>query len=725
MGLRRIFVCLPRLFRSSPPGKNRLPPLFSPSFPRSRFPSLSPHLILPRRSLTDDVTLPMAATPPSFAAGGGATRGASVTFPNSPNVRAAQQAGGPTQMAGRHATSSQAPDPYSQLKYLDSEHDQYDFDPVRDRLGRGAFSTVVSAWCRVHQQHVALKIVLKSRLTSHKLVDDLLREINLLHRFAHVSSSHSIVSLVGDACHTPMAVLIPMRLAPGVTLARHIAEFGCLDELTAALVVHHLTAAVCHLHEDLGIVHRDIKPENIVVGAYNNDHLAAASDHASMPADADDTAAGADGKFTLSLMLVDFGFARSFRRRARAIDSVDATFAIEAGCDAAVRAAAATDGDSPPLTSAQCSELTVVDSTTPAVTSSSKSMPQLQTAVGSSKSAAAVPTALGSDPSKSAQVALRAPSDGFALPQGAQAPSRARGATASSCSADFGGSLPVQNEDAVGDDADVAGHSSDLRDTAFGSSSSQAAMALDGESKNSDIRDARVTHTLCGTERYLPPEALAAWEAMGSSSHTRRNHHHDETMPLDGEGSQLAADDDQVDDGRHGMAAAVDTYSNGSVHAADVDADGATDDTAAAARFTWDSEADDGDEDDPPRSLPNSPGARGGRRRRAAGGHWASMESTVDHLCKLDAFAIGVVAYLCLTGCYPFNGTTKSLLLSQMVSIGPQFSSDAWREVTEEGRHFVETLLRADPDERSSVFRALRHPWFARHAIINRESAAS
>lgn len=91
--------------------------------------------------------------------------------------------------------------------------------------------------------------------------------------------------------------------------------------------------------------------------------------------------------------------------------------------------------------------------------------------------------------------------------------------------------------------------------------------------------------------------------------------------------------------------------------------------------------------------------------------------------CECDLWAVGVTAFLLLSGGYPFNGSSVDEVAALIADGAYDLHAKEWANVSADGRHFVSQLLRdpyleeqrgkhgARPGELLTVFDALEHPW--------------
>jgi calcium/calmodulin-dependent protein kinase I len=76
-------------------------------------------------------------------------------------------------------------------------------------------------------------------------------------------------------------------------------------------------------------------------------------------------------------------------------------------------------------------------------------------------------------------------------------------------------------------------------------------------------------------------------------------------------------------------------------------------------------------------------------------------------------WSIGVLAYILLSGCPPFNGDTDAQIFNQVKSGIYTFDAPQWDDVSCVAKDFICCLLRMDPSERLTASEALAHPWIA------------
>jgi serine/threonine protein kinase len=75
-------------------------------------------------------------------------------------------------------------------------------------------------------------------------------------------------------------------------------------------------------------------------------------------------------------------------------------------------------------------------------------------------------------------------------------------------------------------------------------------------------------------------------------------------------------------------------------------------------------------------------------------------------------WSAGCVLYTMLAGHQPFFDESVSELIKQITEANYEFKDSIWKEVSDEGKHLISSLLTLDPQERLSPDETLAHPWF-------------
>ncbi|XP_057680456.1 serine/threonine-protein kinase H1 homolog [Corythoichthys intestinalis] len=81
------------------------------------------------------------------------------------------------------------------------------------------------------------------------------------------------------------------------------------------------------------------------------------------------------------------------------------------------------------------------------------------------------------------------------------------------------------------------------------------------------------------------------------------------------------------------------------------------------------------------------------------------------YTCAVDMWAIGVIAYILLSGSMPFEDDSKTRLYRSIVRGKYSFRRNPWPSVSNPAKDFIRALLESDPGRRPSAQQASRHPW--------------
>ncbi|KAA8535913.1 hypothetical protein F0562_028391 [Nyssa sinensis] len=128
------------------------------------------------------------------------------------------------------------------------------------KLGQGQFGTTYLCTEISTCIEYACKSISKRKLISKEDVEDVRREIQIMH---HLAGHKNIVTIKG-AYEDPLYVHIVMELCSGGELFDRIIQRGHYSERKAAELTKIIVGVVetCH---SLGVMHRDLKPENFLL----------------------------------------------------------------------------------------------------------------------------------------------------------------------------------------------------------------------------------------------------------------------------------------------------------------------------------------------------------------------------------------------------------------------------------------------------------------------------
>lgn len=126
-------------------------------------------------------------------------------------------------------------------------------------LGQGQYGTTFLCSEKDTGKKYACKSIAKEKLLVDDDVEDVRREIQIMH---HLAGSPNVISIEG-AYEDSVAVHVVMELCAGGELFDRIVERGHYTERKAAKLARTIVSAVetCH---SLGVMHRDLKPENFL-----------------------------------------------------------------------------------------------------------------------------------------------------------------------------------------------------------------------------------------------------------------------------------------------------------------------------------------------------------------------------------------------------------------------------------------------------------------------------
>ncbi|KAK8636614.1 hypothetical protein V6N13_124356 [Hibiscus sabdariffa] len=135
-----------------------------------------------------------------------------------------------------------------------------DLYKIGRKLGQGQFGTTYLCTEITTGIEYACKSICKRKLISKEDVDDVRKEIQIMH---HLTGHKNIVAIKG-AYEDTLYVHIVMELCSGGELFDRIIQRGHYTERKAAALTKIVVGVVeaCH---SLGVMHRDLKPENFLL----------------------------------------------------------------------------------------------------------------------------------------------------------------------------------------------------------------------------------------------------------------------------------------------------------------------------------------------------------------------------------------------------------------------------------------------------------------------------
>ncbi|BFG38413.1 hypothetical protein CerSpe_246870 [Prunus speciosa] len=127
------------------------------------------------------------------------------------------------------------------------------------KLGQGQFGTTFLCVEKETNKEFACKSIAKRKLTTQEDVEDVRREIQIMH---HLAGHPNVIQIIG-AYEDAVAVHVVMELCAGGELFDRIIQRGHYTERKAARLARVIVGVLeaCH---SLGVMHRDLKPENFL-----------------------------------------------------------------------------------------------------------------------------------------------------------------------------------------------------------------------------------------------------------------------------------------------------------------------------------------------------------------------------------------------------------------------------------------------------------------------------
>uniref|UniRef100_A0A7S0WKH2 Calcium-dependent protein kinase n=1 Tax=Chlamydomonas leiostraca TaxID=1034604 RepID=A0A7S0WKH2_9CHLO len=127
-------------------------------------------------------------------------------------------------------------------------------------LGKGTFGTTYLATKKGTSEKYAVKVISKRKLSTPEEIDDVKREVQIMH---HLAGHANVVHLKG-VYEDKSNVCLVMEVCTGGELFDSIVKRGHYTEKDAATLIRTIVGVVAHCH-NMGVIHRDLKPENFLL----------------------------------------------------------------------------------------------------------------------------------------------------------------------------------------------------------------------------------------------------------------------------------------------------------------------------------------------------------------------------------------------------------------------------------------------------------------------------
>lgn len=85
------------------------------------------------------------------------------------------------------------------------------------------------------------------------------------------------------------------------------------------------------------------------------------------------------------------------------------------------------------------------------------------------------------------------------------------------------------------------------------------------------------------------------------------------------------------------------------------------------------------------------------------------LEGIYDKRC--DLWAIGVIAYILLSGNPPFHGKNEIEVFNKIRCVDYAYPDKQWSYISEDAKDFINSLLKPNPNDRLSAEQAMMHKW--------------
>ena len=135
---------------------------------------------------------------------------------------------------------------------------------VERQIGKGGFGKVllVRKTNDKSQKAYAMKILRKSDLLEHRLMEGTILERNILQK-----TQHPFIVHLNFAFQTENNIYLVMEYLPGGDIYQLLKKNIRFSEESACFYIAEVILALDYLHKEMNLIYRDLKPENILLSA--------------------------------------------------------------------------------------------------------------------------------------------------------------------------------------------------------------------------------------------------------------------------------------------------------------------------------------------------------------------------------------------------------------------------------------------------------------------------
>ena len=136
---------------------------------------------------------------------------------------------------------------------------------ITEEIGSGTFASVWKARHRIIESFVAIKVILKSKISSQSKLLRFTREVNFMKQMDHPLIAQLFAIYEDDYYH-----YLVMEYVENGNLLSYVNKNGKLIDLVARRYFLQIISVLEYLHFEKRVAHRDLKAENIMLDKYFN-----------------------------------------------------------------------------------------------------------------------------------------------------------------------------------------------------------------------------------------------------------------------------------------------------------------------------------------------------------------------------------------------------------------------------------------------------------------------